>query len=123
MGEGLEVHSPGMSNHLCCLMKTIVGTSPVQNPHLEQAEEDQIVDTSPIHLSKPFCPSDHIGPEPIIEVEVQIHVPPPMVIDNCLVIWLPCLLNAMEGILGYLSISVSVPSTGTKREITSKVEG
>ena len=48
-------------------METIIGSLPVKDPHLEQQQEGQIVDLCLIHLSKPFSPSDHVGPKPIIE--------------------------------------------------------
>ena len=35
MGKGTEVHGCGVSNCLGCLMKMIIGTGPVQDPHLE----------------------------------------------------------------------------------------
>ena len=88
-GKGTEIHGCGMSNGLNYLIKTIVGTGPVQDPHLEQAEEDQIIDMSLINLLKPLHPSDHIGPETIS--------------------WLP---NAMEGILG----NVQSPSAFHQKE-------
>ena len=39
----------------------IVGTHPVENPHAKQAEQDRIVDLSPIDLPKPFHPTDTGG--------------------------------------------------------------
>ena len=102
MGEDTEVHSSQVLNHLGHLVKTIIGTSPVQDPHPEQAKENWIVDASPINLSKPFHPSDHIGPEMIIEEEVRVYVPPPAVMNDGFIVWLPWLPNAVEGILGNL---------------------
>ena len=107
-GEGSEVHSHGMMNRLCRLVKMIIRASPVQDPHPEQAKEHQIVDISPNHLLKPFHPSDHIGPKPIIKEEVQVHVPPPTIMDDCFVVRFPCLPNAMKGVLGNLQFSVSI---------------
>ena len=102
------MHSGQVSNGLGHLVKTVVGTGPVQDPHMEQTEENWIVDASPIYHSKPFHPLDHVGPETIIKVKVWVHVPPPPIMDNCLVIWFSCLPNTMEGILGDLQFSVSV---------------
>ena len=68
---------------------------------------------------KPFYPSDHIGPKAIIKEEVQEDIPPPSVASDGLVVWLILLYDPIEGVLGNLSISISIPSRGTKREITS----
>ena len=101
-GEGLEVHCHRVLNGLGSLAKMIIRASPVQDPHPEQAKENWIVNISPIHLSKPFGSSDHVGLQLIIEEEIRIDILPPPVVDNSLVIWLPRLLNAMEGVLGNL---------------------
>ena len=108
-----------MSDGLGCLVKTIVRASPVQDPHTEQAKEDQIVDASPIHLLEPFSSLDHVGPETIIKEQVWEDVPPPLIVYNSLIIQFILLNNPVEGILGSLSNSVSIPSKGTKRETTS----
>ena len=76
-----------------------------------------------IHLSEPFSPSDHVGPESIIKEEVRICVSPPPVMSSNLVF--SHLLDPIEGVLGDLkrqSLSAFF-QIGTKREITSKVEG
>ena len=98
----MELHGGRVLNGLGRLMKMIVGTSPVQDPHTEQAEEDQIVDTSPINSSKPFCPLDHIGPKLVVEEQVWEDVPPPPVVNDGLVVWFVLFDDSMEGILGYL---------------------
>ena len=82
-------------------MHTIVGTSPVQDPHPEQAKEDWIINMSLVDLSKPFCPLDHIGPKAIIEEQVWVYVPPPVVNDS-LIVRFPRFNDSMEGILGDL---------------------
>ena len=107
-----------MSDGLHHLMHPIVGTSPVQDPHPEQAKGNRIVDTTPINLLEPFSSSDHVCPELIIKEEVWVHVPPPLVVNDRLIIWLSSLHNPVEGVLGDLSISISVLSRRTKREIT-----
>ena len=61
-----------------------------------------------IYHTKPPCSADHVGPKTIVEVEVWVHIPPPLVMDNCLVVWFSCLPNTMEGILGNLQFSVSI---------------
>ena len=120
MGKGSEVHRRQVPNCLSHLVKTIVWAGPVQDPHPEQAKENWIINISPIHLSKPFGSSDHVGLQLIIEEEIRIDILPPLVVDNSLVTWLPCLLNAMEGVLGNLQFSVSVSyKWETNRGITS----
>ena len=69
-------------------------------------------DTSPVHLPKPFSPLDHVGPEPIVKEEVGIDVLPPLIVGSYLVF--SSLQNPMEGILGNLQISVSVPTSRNK---------
>ena len=115
----MKVHGGGVLNGLCRLVYLLVRAGPVQDSHLEQAKEDQIVDVTPIDLSKPLGPSDHVCPEPIIKKEVQVYIPPPPVMNNSLIIQFACLHNPIKGILGNLSISVSVQSKQMKREITS----
>ena len=84
------------------LVHTIIRASPVQDPHMEWAEKNRIVDMSPIYLSEPFCPSDHVCPEMIIKEEVREDIPPPLVVNNCLIVWLILLDNSVESILGDL---------------------
>ena len=81
-------------------METIVRSLPIQDPHLEQRQEGQIIDPCPIHLLKPFSSLDHMGPELIIEEKVQVCVPPSPIVGSFYI--LPSLLNPMEGILGDL---------------------
>ena len=109
------MYSGGVSNRLCQLVKTIVGTSPIKDSHPEQVQEYWIIDLRSVYPSKPFDPLDHVHPELIIEEEVWVHVPPPPIMDDCL-IWFPCFLHPMEGILGDLQFSVSVSFTGNKGE-------
>ena len=102
MGKGAELHNHRVLNGLCSLVHTIVGTHPIENPHAEQTEQDQIIDLSLINPSKPFHPTDHIHPEPIVKEEVQVYVPPPQVFDNHLIIGFTFLNHPVVGILGYL---------------------
>ena len=103
-----------MLNSLSSLVQPVIWTSPVEDPHTEKAKKDRIVDASPIHLTEPLCPSDHVGPGSIVKVEVQVYVPPPPIVDDHLIIWFPHLPNTMKGILGDLQLSVSVSFTGNK---------
>ena len=95
-----------MMNCLSRLVKMIIWSLPVEDPHPEQRQEGQIVDFGPIHLMKPLRPSDHMGPKLIVEEEVQICVTPPSVMCGSCV--LPSPHNPVKGILGNLSISLSV---------------
>ena len=78
----MECHSGSVLDRLSRLMKTIIGSLPIENPHPEQRQESWIIDLRPIHLLKPLCPLDHVGPESIIEEQVQIHVPPPSIVGS-----------------------------------------
>ena len=96
----MERYGSSVSNRLGHLVQTTVGSLPVQDPHLEQRQEGRIIDLCLIHLSKPFSPLDHMGPESIIKEEVQKRVSPPSIVGSFHV--LPSLYNAMKGILGDL---------------------
>ena len=67
-----------------------------------------------INLLEPFCPLDHVGPEPIIKEEVRVDIPPPSVMDNCIVIQLSSFPNAMKGVLGNLNSLSVFPSKGNE---------
>ena len=101
-GEGMELHSHRVLDGLCCLVHMIIRTSPIKDPHTEQAEENWIIDTSPINLSKPFHPSNHVCPKPIVEEKVWVHVPPPPIFNDGLIIGLILLDHTVVGVLGYL---------------------
>ena len=102
MGKGAKLHGCRVLDGLCCLVHTIIRTSPVENPHMEQAEQDWNINPRPINLIKPFHPLDHIHPELIVKEEVQVHVPPPLVMDNLLIIGLILFNYPMIGVLGDL---------------------
>ena len=55
-----------------------------------------------IDLLKPFRPLDHIGPKAVIEEQIRVHIPPPLIMDDCFIVQLPWFLNAVEGVLGNL---------------------
>ena len=98
----MELHSGKMSNGLYRLVHPVVRTGPVKDPHLEQAKEDRIVNTSPINPLKPFHPSDHVCLKLIVKEQIREDVPPPPVVNNTLVVWFILLDYPMEGILGDL---------------------
>ena len=102
------MHSSQVSNGLCHLVHLFIWTGPVQDPHLEQAKEDRIINTSPINLSEPFHPSDHVYPKPIVKVEIWVHIPPPPIVNDSLIVQFTWFFDPVEGVLGNLSISVSV---------------
>ena len=98
-------------------METIVGSFPIQDTHLEQQQERWIVNLHPINHMKPFGPTNHMCPQPIIEEKVWEDVIPPLMVCSRRI--LPLLDNPMEGVLGDLIESPSVfLQTETKREIT-----
>ena len=65
-----------------------------------------MVDLCPIDNKEPFSPSDHVGPQPIVKVQVQEDVVPPAMMGRRLI--LPILANPMEGVLGNLQLLFSV---------------
>ena len=96
----MKSHSGTMLDCLSHLMHTIIGSLPVEDPHPKKRQEGRIIDLGMVHLLKPLCPSDHMGPEPIVEEQVQIHIPPPPIVGSLGV--LSSLHDPMEGILGDL---------------------
>ena len=103
-----------MPDRLCCLVETIVGSFPIEDPHTQQRQKRGIVNLHSINHSEPFSPSDHMGPQPIIKVKVWEDVIPPAMVCSCFV--LPILTNPMEGILGNLEFLFSVSTKKRQRE-------
>ena len=103
-----------MPDHLCCLVETIVGSFPIEDPHMQQRQKRGVVNLRSINHSEPFSPSDHMGPQPIIKVKVWEDVIPPVMVCSRLV--LPILTNPMEGILGDLEFLFSVSTKKKQRE-------
>ena len=63
-----------------------------------------------------------MGPQPIVKVQVQEDVIPPVMVCSRLI--LPLLVDPMEGILGDLqNFPQSFYQAETKREVTSSVVG
>ena len=73
-----------------------------------------MVDLCPIDNKEPFSPSDHVGPQPIIEIEVWEDVIPPVMVCSRLI--LPLLVNSVEGVLGDLQLLFSVSIKKKQRE-------
>ena len=90
-----------MPDRLGCLVKTVIGSFPVEDPHAQQGQQRSILDLRPINYAEPFSPSDHMGPQPIVKEQVQEDVIPPAMVRRRLV--LPLLANPMKGVLGDLS--------------------
>lgn len=86
MGKGSDVHHGQALNSLSCLVKMIIWTCPVKDSHAEQVNQNQIVHLAPIDPSGSFCASDHVCPQSIVEEEVWVHVPLPLVLDDSLVV-------------------------------------
>ena len=95
-----------MPDHLCCLVKTIVGSLPVEDPHTQQRQQQDVVNLRSVDHPEPFSPSDHVGPQSIIKVQVREDVIPPTMMGSCLI--LPVLTNPVESILGDLQLLFSV---------------
>ena len=111
-----------MPDRLGCLVKTVVGSFPIEDPHTQQRQQRGIPDLCPINHAEPFSPSDHMGPQPIVKIQVGKDVIPPAMVCRCLVF--PFLANSVEGVLGDLSKFSSVfLQAETKRGITSIVVG
>ena len=103
-----------MPDRLRGLVETIVGSLPIQDPHVQQRQQRSIVDLRPIDYTEPFSPSDHMGPRPIVKVEVREDViPPPMVCHHLI---LPLFSNPVEGSLGNLQLLFSVSIKKKQRE-------
>ena len=104
------------------LVKTIVWSLPIEDPHAQQRQQRSVVYLCLINYSEPFSPLDHVGPQPIIEIQVWKDVVPPAMVSGRLV--LPSLANPVEGILGDLQTSLQYfYQEETKREVTSSVIG
>ena len=119
---GFKLHYPGketkcngstMPDHLCGLVKTIVGSLPVEDPHAQQRQQRSIIDLCPIDHTKPFSPMDHMGPQLIVEIKVWEDVIPPMMVCSRLV--LPFIADPMEGGLGDLQIFLFSISTSRNK--------
>ena len=94
-------HDSGpMPDHLSCLVKMIIWSTPVKDPHMKQRQQRRIVDLPPVNHMKPFSPADHMGPQSIVKEEVRKDIVPPLMVCHHLV--LPLLADSMEGILGNL---------------------
>ena len=89
-----------MPDRLGCLVKTIVGSLPIEDPHAQQGQQRSILDLRPIDYAEPFNPSDHVGPQLIVKVQVREDVIPPAMVRRRLIF--PLLANSVEGVLGDL---------------------
>ena len=103
-----------MPDRLCCLVKTIVGSLPIENPHAQQRQQGSVVYLRSIDFSEPFSPSDHMGPQTIIKVQVREDIVPPTMVCSCRI--LPCLEDPVEGILGDLQLLISISIKRKRRE-------
>ena len=67
------------------------------------------MNSSPIHLTKPFRSPDHIGPELIIEEEIWVDILPPPIMGSLNI--LPGFLDPVISVLGNLQFSVSISTS------------
>ena len=95
-----------MLNGLGSLMKAVVRSFPIQDFHSKKRQKGWIVDLRMIHVSKPLCPLDHMGPKLIVKKQVRVRITPPTVVGSFRILSSP--QDPVEGILGDLSISLSV---------------
>ena len=56
-----------MPDRLSGLVKTIVRSLPIEDPHAQQRQQRGIVNLRPVYDTEPFSPSNHMGPQPIIK--------------------------------------------------------
>ena len=111
-----------MPDRLRCLVKMIVGSLPVKDPHAQQRQQRSIINLRLVDHTEPFGPWDHMGPQPIIEVKVREDIIPPVMVGSCLILSL--LADPVEGSLGNLQTSLQrFYQEETKREITSSIIG
>ena len=108
-----------MPDRLSCLVETIVGSLPIEDPHAQQRQQGGVVNLQTINHLEPFSPSDHMGPQLVIKVQVRKDVVPPVMVGSRLV--LPHLTNSVEGILGDLQLLFSVSTKKKQRERLPRV--
>ena len=89
-----------MPDRLGCLVKTVVGSFPIEDPHAQQRQQRSIVDLRPVDHTEPFSPPDHMGPQPIVKEQVREDVIPPAMVCSRLV--LPVLADPR--VLGFLPL-------------------
>ena len=89
-----------MPDRLRGLVEMIVWSLPVEDPHAQQRQQGGVVYLRPIDHSEPFSPSDHVGPQPIVKVQVREDIIPPAMVSGHLVF--PRFANPVEGVLGDL---------------------
>ena len=89
-----------MSDRLSHLVKTIIWSLPVEDPHPKKRQQRRIVDLRLVDHMKPFGPVDHMGPQPIIKEQVRKDVVPPVMVCGGLILSL--LADPMKGVLGDL---------------------
>ena len=89
-----------MPDRLGGLVKMIVRSFPIEDPHTQQQQQRRINNLRPIDHTEPFSPTDHVGPQPIIKEQVQEDVIPPTMVCSRLI--LPLLVDPMKGVLGDL---------------------
>ena len=89
-----------MPDRLSRLVKTIIGSLPIQDPHPEKRQQRWIVDLCTIYHTEPFSPSDHVCPQAVIKEEVREDVIPPAMVGSRRV--LPLFDDPMERVLGNL---------------------
>ena len=89
-----------MPNHLHSLVKTIIRSLPIEDPHAQQRQQGRVINLHSIDHTKPLSPADHVSPQSIIKEQVREDIAPPPMVCSSLI--LPLLADSMKGVLGDL---------------------
>ena len=56
-----------MPDRLRGLVEMIVGSFPVEDPHMQQRQQRRIIDLRLVDHTESFGPTDHMGPQPVVK--------------------------------------------------------
>jgi len=74
-----------MAHRRSCLVESVIGGLPVEDPYLHQVEQHIIGHHLPIQRQEILMGADHVDPKEIIVMEIQEAVAPPPLLDHELV--------------------------------------
>jgi len=75
-----------MTHRRCRLVESIVGSLPIEDPHLHQVEQHIVGHHLPIQGQEILMGADHVGPKEIIVMKIQEAIAPPPLLDHELVV-------------------------------------
>ena len=101
MRDNTKVDGSQVADGLGGLIQTMVVPFPAKDPNTKETKQDQIVDPGSINPMQPLPTPDHVGPEPVIMVEMRECLRPPPRLVNGLV---PCMDHILKAILGNLKL-------------------